>query len=367
MLDGVSKVFGDQIALDGVDLEVAAGEFLVIVGPSGSGKTTLLRLIAGLESPCAGRVMIGGRNLAGVLPWDRGVGLVFQSPALFPHLNVEENLTFGLAGKGDPRRASPAEVWEAVQVLGIGPLMSRYPSQLSGGERQRVALGRTLLRRPRVFLLDEPLSGLDAQLRSALREEIRRLHKRLGTATVYVTHDQAEALVLGDRIAVLLGGRIDQQGAPKEVCRCPRTAFVAGFLGCPAMNLVEGVLFFQDGGTWLRLKSMARAVRIRENIPPKNHKPVAVQAGILPGAFCRVPPGEGLFSGKVLLVEEGGGPGLVVHVRIPADPDPVMVKALLSPETCVELEGEISLDFKAEGIRLYDGSTGELLDTPDGA
>ncbi|MGH8909439.1 MAG: ABC transporter ATP-binding protein, partial [Egibacteraceae bacterium] len=238
---GLHKRFaGGVIAVDGVDLATQEGECLVLLGPSGCGKTTLLRMIAGLEQPTSGEVLIGGSPMTGLPPRARQIAMVFQSYALYPHKTVLGNIVFPLkaAGMDKAQRRRRAE-W-AADLLGIGGLLQRYPRQLSGGERQRVALARALVRSPSVFLLDEPLSNLDAKLRATAREDIKELQERLAVTTIYVTHDQVEAMTLGDRIAVMDQGRIRQVGTPQEIYRNPADTFVATFLGSPPMNLLEG-------------------------------------------------------------------------------------------------------------------------------
>ncbi|WP_242395269.1 ABC transporter ATP-binding protein [Anaeromyxobacter oryzisoli] len=237
----LTKVFGkgEEGAVNAVDLETRDGEFLVFLGPSGSGKSTLLRMIAGLEEPTAGDVLIGGRVVTRLPPRARGIAMVFQSYALYPHLSVARNIAFPLKAHGVPRERRLERVHWAAQLLGIGHLLERRPRELSGGERQRVALARAIVREPTVFLLDEPLSNLDAKLRASAREELTQFHKRVGTTTIYVTHDQVEAMAMGNRIAVLEKGVVRQIGTPREVYNEPADTFVATFLGSPPMNLVE--------------------------------------------------------------------------------------------------------------------------------
>jgi multiple sugar transport system ATP-binding protein len=236
----LTKVFGGgREAVREVDLLTADGELLVLLGPSGCGKSTLLRMIAGLEEPTGGDVLIGGKVVTGLPPRARGVAMVFQSYALYPHMTVEGNIAFPLEAQGVPRERRPERVRRAAGLLGIEHLLARRPRELSGGERQRVALARALVREPAVFLLDEPLSNLDAKLRAVAREELTRFHERVGTTTIYVTHDQVEAMSMGDRIVVLEGGAVRQLGTPREVYDAPADVFVATFVGSPPMNLVE--------------------------------------------------------------------------------------------------------------------------------
>ncbi|MDO8478973.1 MAG: ABC transporter ATP-binding protein [Candidatus Rokubacteria bacterium] len=236
---GVSKRFGDVRAVDGVDLSTKEGEFLVLLGPSGCGKTTLLRIIAGLERPTAGEILIGGQAVNDLPPRARKIAMVFQSYALYPHMSVFKNIAFPLKAQGLARDEIPKKVEWAAALFGIERLLERKPRQLSGGERQRVALARAVVREPAVFLLDEPLSNLDAKLRASARDELQQFQRRIATTTIYVTHDQIEAMGLGDRIAVMQGGRVRQIGTPTDVYDEPADTFVAGFLGSPPMNLVE--------------------------------------------------------------------------------------------------------------------------------
>jgi multiple sugar transport system ATP-binding protein len=240
----IRKEFGGTVAVDGIDLEIREGEFLVLLGPSGCGKTTLLRMISGLEKQSSGDIVIGGRVVNDLPPRARKIAMVFQSYALYPHLTVEKNIAFPLKAQGVDRSTIPSTVHRAAAMLGIEGLLQRKPRQLSGGERQRVALARAMVRDPDVLLLDEPLSNLDAKLRTLARDELQSFQRRLSTTTIYVTHDQVEAMGLGDRVAVMNKGRVRQLGKPQEVYDEPTDTFVAGFLGSPPMNLFEheGVL-----------------------------------------------------------------------------------------------------------------------------
>jgi multiple sugar transport system ATP-binding protein len=238
-LEGIKKTYaGSSVpAIDGVDLEVEPGSFFAVLGPSGCGKTTMLRIIAGFEHPTEGRVYIGERDVTSLSPRNRDIAMVFQDYALYPHMTVEQNIGFNLRNRRVPKREVQQRVRETTEMLGIAHLQRKKPAQLSGGERQRVALGRALIRRPRVFLMDEPLSNLDLKLREAMRIELGRLHQELGITTMYVTHDQAEAMTLSTRLAVMHGGRLQQLGPPDEVYARPRNTFVARFIGSPSMNL----------------------------------------------------------------------------------------------------------------------------------
>ena len=245
-LQQVIKRYGDVQVIHGVDLQIEHGEFCVFVGPSGCGKSTLLRMVAGLEETSEGHIHIGSRDVTRLDPADRGVAMVFQTYALYPHMTVEENMGFGLKMNGHAAAEIKSKVAEASSILKLDPLLKRKPAALSGGQRQRVAIGRAIVRGPEVFLFDEPLSNLDAELRVEMRVEIARLHKEIGATMIYVTHDQVEAMTLADKIVVLRLGRIEQIGAPLELYRDPANKFVAGFIGSPAMNFVSGTT--SDGG-----------------------------------------------------------------------------------------------------------------------
>ena len=245
-LKGVSKVYGrgETAAVAGFDLDIRDGEFLVLVGPSGCGKSTTLRMVAGLETPTSGTIRIGSRDVTKLPPKDRDIAMVFQNYALYPHMTVRENLSFALKLRGTPKDEISRRVTSAADALGLAPYMERLPKALSGGQRQRVALGRAIVREPAVFLFDEPLSNLDAKMRVEMRAEIIRLHNRLGATMIYVTHDQTEAMTMGERIVVMAEGRIQQVAPPMELYERPANRFVAGFIGTPPMNLFPP-------GTWL--------------------------------------------------------------------------------------------------------------------
>ena len=253
-IDRLHKKFGDLTVLNDISIQVEHGEFMVFVGPSGCGKSTLLRSIAGLERPTAGRVMIGGEDVTNVAPARRGIAMVFQSYALYPHMTVRENIAFGLKVAKMPGAEIEARIAEAASTLQIGHLLARKPRELSGGQRQRVAIGRSIVRHPKAFLFDEPLSNLDAELRVQMRAELVGLHDRLGATMIYVTHDQVEAMTMADRIAVFNQGRVEQVGAPLELYTHPRNVFVAGFIGSPKMNLLQTeVIEAGEAGVTVRL------------------------------------------------------------------------------------------------------------------
>src|SRR5438874_3488263 len=249
----VFKEYDEVPAVRGIDLDIADKEFVVLVGPSGCGKTTTLRMIAGLEDITDGEILIGGDVVNDVPPKDRDIAMVFQNYALYPHMTVHENMSFGLRLKKVPKEEIQRRVGAVAGILGIGELLERKPRQLSGGQRQLVAMGRAIVRNPKVFLFDEPLSNLDAKLRVHMRTEIKKVHQKVRTTTVYVTHDQVEAMTLADRVVVMNAGRIEQAGAPHDLYHSPATRFVAGFIGSPAMNFVPCRLEASAGALWVRL------------------------------------------------------------------------------------------------------------------
>ncbi|EPX79471.1 ABC transporter ATP-binding protein [Litoreibacter arenae] len=289
-LDNIKKSFGKTDVIHGVDIDIEDGEFIVIVGPSGCGKSTLLRMVAGLETVTSGEILIDGVQVNGVEPMDRDIAMVFQNYALYPHMSVEENMAYGLKIAKTPKAEITERVAEAARMLQLEPYLKRKPRELSGGQRQRVAMGRAIVRKPKVFLFDEPLSNLDAKLRVQMRLEIKELQSRLGITALYVTHDQVEAMTLADRMVVMNAGEADQIGAPLEVYSNPQTEFVAGFIGSPATN-------FLDAST----------------IP--NAPASAARIGIRPEHITLAPAGQGRLSGEVIFTEALGAETLV-HLRL---------------------------------------------------
>jgi lactose/L-arabinose transport system ATP-binding protein len=283
-LQGIVKTFGALQVIAGVDLDVRSSEFVVMVGPSGCGKSTLLRMVAGLEDATAGTIRIDGRDVTGAEPTDRGIAMVFQSYALYPHMTVAQNMTFGLRVTGVPASEIERRLKDAARSLQLDPYLDRRPAQLSGGQRQRVAIGRAIVRDPKVFLFDEPLSNLDAELRVHMRLELARLHRRLGSTMIYVTHDQVEAMTLADKMVVLRAGRVEQVGPPLQVFDDPANMFVAGFIGAPKMNFLparvaEGEgrsLALGDGARvdlpWLR-SPLARGQEVILGVRPPHLRP----------------------------------------------------------------------------------------------
>jgi len=321
---GVTKSYdGTSRAVDSVDLDVADGELLVLVGPSGCGKSTLLRMIAGLEEVTEGTVEIGGRDVTGAQPKDRDIAMVFQSYALYPHMSVAKNIGYPLKLARIARDEIDRRVAEVAEVLQLGEVLGRRPSQLSGGQRQRVAMGRAIIRHPRAFLMDEPLSNLDAKLRVEMRAEIARLQRELAVTTVYVTHDQTEAMTMGTRVAVLRDGRLQQVDTPQRLYDEPVNQFVATFIGSPAMNLLAGTV--SDGGRTLRIGGQRLAldeavVAAHPGLAALDGQPVAV--GIRPESFSDEPgaPAERVIEATVDLVESLGAE-TVVHVMLTEPPE----------------------------------------------
>ena len=295
-LEGVIKRYGETQVIHGVDLTIDDGEFCVFVGPSGCGKSTLLRMVAGLEETTGGKISIGTRNVTRMDPAERGVAMVFQTYALYPHMTVEENMGFGLKMTGHPKDEIRTKVTEASRILKLDEYLKRKPAALSGGQRQRVAIGRAIVRGPEVFLFDEPLSNLDAELRVEMRVEIARLHKEIGATMIYVTHDQVEAMTLADKIVVLRGGYIEQVGAPLDLYRDPDNRFVAGFIGSPSMNFLDAVV---KGGA-VEIPALKTTVQVNATLPAEG---TALTIGLRPEHLERV-PGDTL---SVELTEALGG------------------------------------------------------------
>jgi multiple sugar transport system ATP-binding protein len=301
-IDKARKAYGAVNVLHGVSVDIADGEFVVLVGPSGCGKSTLLRMIAGLENITGGTIGIGGRVVNDLPPKERDISMVFQNYALYPHMTVAENMAFSLTLAGASREEKQRRVAEAAEILGLTELLGRYPRQLSGGQRQRVAMGRSIVRKPQVFLFDEPLSNLDAKLRGAMRTEIKRLHRQLKTTIVYVTHDQVEAMTMADRIVVMNGGNIEQIGKPLDLYDNPQSIFVAGFIGSPSMNLLNGRFVSTEDGTAFKLDN-----NVTLPLPEGIARPAGTRAtyGIRPDYLDLAPNGQG-FPATVATIEPLG-------------------------------------------------------------
>ena len=354
----IRKVYPNgQVAVADASFQVADGELLVLVGPSGCGKSTLLRMIAGLEAISSGTLSIGGRVVNEVSPKDRDIAMVFQNYALYPHMSVAENLSFGLKLRGEPSHVIAERVAEAAAMLELEPYLERKPANLSGGQRQRVALGRALVRKPQVFLLDEPLSNLDAKLRTAMRVEISRLHRRLGATMVYVTHDQIEAMTLGQRIVVLKDGVIQQLDTPMNLYARPANLFVAGFLGSPGMNILHGTLR-RDPGLVLDIGQGARLPLGDANIAPEwMGREIAV--GIRPEHLL---PADSMqdaaFSPEVEVVEPVGNE-VFLYLRFGA----AALVSRVPPKLHQLCPGDrLPLVFSREQLHFFDPATGLRID-----
>ncbi|HJU69028.1 MAG TPA: sn-glycerol-3-phosphate ABC transporter ATP-binding protein UgpC [Gemmatimonadaceae bacterium] len=346
--DHVTKRFGETTVVEDFTLDVNDGELLVLVGGSGSGKSTILRMLAGLESVSTGIIRIDGRDVTAVPPRDRDVAMVFQDYGLYPHMTVRENLSLGLRLKKVARAEIDRRIAWAGGILGLEPLLDRKPKQLSGGQRQRVAMGRAMVREPKVFLFDEPLSNLDAGLRAQMRIEIGSLQRRLRTTTVYVTHDQVEAMTLGDRIVVLADGHIQQIGRPIDIYRAPANRFVAGFIGTPRMNFVEGLvtregndLFFVADGVRIELAPNHSATA-----PPSHPTTLGVRPEDL--VIDSEAPVGNTLSGRVVLVERLGG---TTHVHFDAGPHRLM--AVVANDSVPDVGEEIRVRARAERLHLF--------------
>ena len=350
VLRGVSKRFGSQEVVRALSLEIEDGELMVLVGPSGCGKSTVLRMIAGLEEVSEGTILIGGRDVTHLQPKERDIAMVFQSYALYPHMTVRQNLEFGLKVRGVARAEREQLVTSTATMLEINELLGRRPRQLSGGQRQRVAVGRAIVRQPAVFLFDEPLSNLDARLRTQTRVEIARLQRQLGTTSIYVTHDQVEAMTLGHRIAVLRDGRLEQVGTPAELYQRPATTFVATFIGSPPMTLLEAQVI--GGGLGLDAgvltlpavpglagHKLADGSRVIAGIRPESVRP--------PGAVAA--NSAATVSGEVVVVEPLGSQ---VHVQLKLGDQ--MLAAMLPPSTMPRPGEQLTLAIDLGELHLFD-------------
>jgi multiple sugar transport system ATP-binding protein len=344
VLDGISKSFGDTRVLYGLDIEVHDGEFMVLLGASGSGKSTALRMIAGLETTTEGQVYIDGRDVTEVLPKNRNVAMVFQSYALYPHKTVGENIGYPLKVRKLPKQEIAAQVRDVASQVQLEDFLDRYPRQLSGGQRQRVALARAMVRRPAVFLMDEPLSNLDAKLRGHMRTELKRMQHKLGITTIYVTHDQVEAMTLADRVAILEAGKLVQLAPPKEIYNDPANLFVAQFIGSPPMNLLHGSL---DQGFF-----------IGENLRiPVPHQVRENQAtlGVRPEDCQVVAPGSGQFDASLYATELLGD-----HMLVSAAVGDDIVTVKAGKDFDGELDTPIGIAIEQQALYLFD-SQGERI------
>jgi multiple sugar transport system ATP-binding protein len=346
----VRKSFGGFEVLHGVSVPIEDGQFVVLVGPSGCGKSTLLRMLAGLENITSGTISIGERVVNDVQPKERDIAMVFQNYALYPHMTVAQNMGFSLKLRGAPSEEIKTKVERAADILDLRRLLERYPRQLSGGQRQRVAMGRAIVRDPQVFLFDEPLSNLDAKLRVAMRTEIKELHQRLRTTTVYVTHDQIEAMTMADKIVVMQDGIVEQMGAPLELYDKPDNKFVAGFIGSPAMNFLDGKLVMNGGEPWVETASGAR-LPIATAPSASDGKPVTY--GIRPEHLEFADDG---IEAEVVVVEPTGSETQIV-ARIGAQD----IIAVFRDRRAVAPGDRVHLRPRARAAHLFDKESGKRL------
>jgi len=357
----VRKQFGDFTAVDNLNLEIEDGEMVVLVGPSGCGKSTTLRMIAGLEDVTSGEIYIGDRVVNDVAPKDRDIAMVFQNYALYPHMNVYDNIAFGLKLRKTPKQEIEARVQQAADLLNIGDKLDQRPKQLSGGQRQRVAVGRAIVRQPYVFLFDEPLSNLDAKLRVHMRAELQELHRKLSTTTIYVTHDQTEAMTLGNRVAVMKGGVLQQFDAPQHLYDNPHNVFVAGFIGSPAMNFLDARISQRDGGLYAEGGGFDLGIpeAMAEQIQSYAGRDVIL--GIRPEDFTSEQMAEDGQPEERMTVQvsvvEPLGSEQVVYGRL----ENAEVVTQLDPRLAVHPEQELTLYANAQRLHLFDRETEESL------
>ena len=341
----IVKTYGDHPVLHGVDLLIEDGEFIVLVGPSGCGKSTLLRMIAGLESISSGTMSIDGREVNDLKPKDRDIAMVFQSYALYPHMTVADNMSYSLRLRRTPKEKIAAAVAAASAKLGLDPFLARRPKALSGGQRQRVAMGRAIVRQPKAFLFDEPLSNLDARLREQMRAEIKRMHAEFGATSVYVTHDQIEAMTLASRIVAMNAGEVQQIGAPLELYDRPANLFVAGFIGSPGMNMLEGTTLVSDSGTSLVRLTNGTTIPLGQavNLP----EGTSVTLGIRPEHVAIRPGADGVTASVELI--EPTGLGIILHLTVHGLPFKIFSsdRALLAPGA------DLTVGFPTERLHLF--------------
>jgi multiple sugar transport system ATP-binding protein len=360
-LEGIEKVYGGgHAAIRGVDLTVGDGEFVVLVGPSGCGKSTTLRVVAGLEAPTAGRVWIGDRDVTELPAQERDLAMVFQSYALYPHMTVAENLGFPLRMRGIGKAVIAERVQRVAETLGLAALLDQKPSQLSGGQRQRVALGRAVIREPQAFLLDEPLSNLDARLRVETRAELARMHRRLGATMLYVTHDQEEAMTLGDRVAVMHEGRLQQVAPPLEIYHRPTNRFVAEFVGSPAMNLLP-VTLRRDAGT-IRIEGPGITLDQLQSPPAAPESDLWL--GVRPSDIRLGAPDQDVpdARGEVEVVEPLGRE-VLLHLTLAGSSKGELLRVVVPPEDAPALGAAVGIWFRRDRLHLFDRATGERVPT----
>ena len=347
----IEKNFGKVKVLHGISFDIADGEFVVLVGPSGCGKSTLLRMLAGLEEISGGDISIDGTVINDLDSKDRDIAMVFQSYALYPHMTVRENMAFSLKLRKAEKALTEERVGKAAKILNLHALLERYPRELSGGQRQRVAMGRAIVRDPKVFLFDEPLSNLDAKLRVAMRAEIKSLHQRLKTTTVYVTHDQIEAMTMADRIVVMHDGIVEQIGTPLELFDHPGNLFVAQFIGSPAMNVFEGTLRSQQGRPWVEADGQQWPV----GSVAGGKDGQSVHYGIRPGDITMVEPAQGISATVVVVEPTGAETEIILQVG------ETMLTLVLHGRTDVKPDQVIGLQIAAEKVHLFEKSGGQRI------
>ncbi len=348
----IEKAFGKVKIIHGISFDISDGEFVVLVGPSGCGKSTLLRMLAGLEEISGGEMSIDGKVINELDSKDRDIAMVFQSYALYPHMTVRDNMAFSLKLRKAPDELTNKRVGDAARILNLDPLLDRFPRELSGGQRQRVAMGRAIVRDPKVFLFDEPLSNLDAKLRVAMRAEIKALHQRLKTTTVYVTHDQIEAMTMADRIVVMHDGIIEQIGTPLELFDRPGNLFVAQFIGSPAMNVFKGILRQEGGRAWV--EAQGHQWPIGAIAQAKDGQPV--HYGVRPGDLSLSTTGQGIPA-KVIVVEPTGA-----ETELLLDVGGANVIVVMHGRTAVRPDEIVHLEIAAGKTHVFDDASGARLD-----
>lgn len=362
-IDSLTKIYDDGnegvLAVDDMNVDVREGEFLVFVGPSGCGKTTTLRCVAGLEDLTEGSIRLNGQSLEDQAPRERGVAMVFQTYALYPHMSVRENIGYPLRVRGYSKEERKERVEETAEMLQIPELLDRSPKDLSGGQQQRVALGRALVREPEIFLFDEPLSNLDAKLRISMRTELNRLHNKIGKTSIYVTHDQAEAMTLGDRIAVMQDAEIQQLAQPQTVYDKPVNQFVAGFIGSPQMNFFEGTVRSESGDAVVETDAFEFTLpeSIRDQMDRESDGGLDITFGIRPeDLYVESSAGANTITSEILVVEEMGS-----DFHLTLDRDGIEYQALVGPDRTLARGDEVDIGFDLQKCHLFDAATGESL------
>jgi len=346
---------GIEVAVDGVDLEVGEHEFVTLVGPSGCGKTTTLRCVAGLETPTDGEILLDGDDATYQPAHKRNLAMMFQNIALYPHMTARNNIAYPLKVRDIPKDERYEEAEEAAEVMQIAGFLDKYPGDLSGGQRQRAALARTIVQKPRAFLMDEPLSDLDAKLKVEIRKEIQRVHRRVEKPTIYVTHDQEEAMTMSDRIAVMNDGQFEQIGTPEELYQHPENRFVAQFIGNPTMNFVTGKVK-EGGGETAILKIGGEAVEIRPEGPETLAEGTSIELGFRPENVELLEPNAGVIEGTVNLVEQ-----ISDRLQVTIETPEGEIRSLVEVENPVDEDQDISISFRHKKVHIFDHETGEIV------